>query len=507
MPGIGIHDWWQDAEAAAANYSIGVWLFLRALGVVYALAFLSLATQIKGLAGREGILPAREFLQQARETYGGRSVFEVPTLCWSNSSDNFLSLLCWTGALLGGLVAFGIAQLPALMLAWLFYLSLFSAARLFLGYQWDSLLLEAGFLAIFLAPWRLLPVGPVDIPPWPILVLLYWLLFRLMFLSGFVKLRSGDPTWKQLTALAYHYVTQPLPTPPAGFAHHLPKGFHKFSAIVMFTIELGAPFLIFAPPPFRHLAALLIVLLMLLIMLTGNYAFFNLLTVALCLPLLDNAFYASAFNQPPTATTATATAWPPLVSIAVAALLIIFSVIRLLRLFRVDARIIRTIGNFLDSWPVVNHYGLFSIMTTSRLEIVVEGSRDGKTWVPYEFKFKPGDLKRAPPWVAPHQPRLDWQMWFAALSDYRLNSWFIAFLIRLLQGSAPVLALLKYNPFPNGSPIYVRAVVYEYRFATRAERRASGTWWTREKRWLYCPVYSLRGPETQLTSFDDVAAD
>jgi len=502
MPGLGNQDWWQSVEAAAANYSIGVWLFLRALGVIYALAFLSLAVQIKGLAGREGILPAREFLQRTREAYGKRSFFEVPTLCWLNHTDNFLKFLCWAGALLGALVAFGVAQLPALILAWLFYLSLFSVARLFLGYQWDSLLLEAGFVAIFLAPWRLSPAGPIDIPPWSILVVLYWLLFRLVFLSGFVKLRSGDQTWKQLTALTWHYVTQPLPTPPAWFAHQLSKAFHKFSAIVMFAIELGAPFLIFAPPPFRHLAALLIVILMLLIMFTGNYAFFNPLTIALCLPLLDNAFYASVFNQPLRATTATA--WPPLVSIAVAALLITFTVIRLLRLFHLDARIVQTNGNFLDTWPVVNHYGLFSIMTTSRLEIVIEGSRDGKTWLPYEFKFKPGDLKRAPPWVAPHQPRLDWQMWFAALSDYRLNSWFIGFLIRLLQGSAPVLALLKNNPFPNSPPIYVRAIVYDYRFTTRAERRASGAWWTREKRWLYCPVYSLRGPETELTSFDDV---
>jgi lipase maturation factor 1 len=487
---------------AAANYSIGIWLFLRALGVIYAFAFLSLAVQIKGLAGRDGILPAREFLQQTRETYGQQSFFQVPTLCWFNNTDNFLKFLCWGGALLGALVAFGIAQLPALILAWFFYLSLFGIARLFLGYQWDSLLLEAGFLAIFLAPWRLASGGPIDIPPWPILVLLYWLLFRLMFLSGFVKLRSGDQTWKQLTALAYHYFTQPLPTPPSWSAHQLSKAFHKFSAIVMFAVELGAPFLIFAPPPFRHLAALLIVMLMLLIMLTGNYAFFNLLTIALCLPLLDNTFYASLFNQPLPA--ATATAWPPLVSIAVAALLITFSVVRLLRLFRVDARIVQTVGSFLDTWPIANHYGLFSIMTTSRLEIIVEGSRDGKTWLPYEFKFKPGDLKRAPPWVAPHQPRLDWQMWFAALSDYRLNSWFIAFLIRLLQGSGPVLGLLKHNPFPNSPPIYVRAVVYEYRFTTRAERRATRAWWTREKSWLYCPVYSLRGPETELTSFDDL---
>jgi hypothetical protein len=323
-----------------------------------------------------------------------------------------------------------------------------------------------------------------------------------MFLSGLVKLRSGDWTWKRLTALTHHYETQPLPTPPAWFAHQLPQAFHKFSTVVMFAIELGAPFFIFAPPPFRHIGALLIIALMLLIMLTGNYAFFNLLTIALCLPLFDNAFYASLLSRAITPSIE-ATIWPPMILVGVAAILFALSVIRLLRLFRFDARIVRAVGSFLDSFPIVNHYGLFSVMTTSRLEIVVEGSRDGQTWLPYEFKFKAGEQKRAPPWVAPHQPRLDWQMWFAALSDYRLNGWFIGFLIRLLQGSAPAIALLKKNPFPDAPSLYVRAVVYEYRFTTRFERRATGAWWTREKRWLYCPVYSLRGPEHELTSFDD----
>jgi hypothetical protein len=499
MPGIGFQDWWERAEAAAANHSVGTWLFLRALGLIYALAFLSLAVQVKGLAGRGGILPAREFLQQVRGQSGKRSFFEVPTLCWLNSSDAFLQALCWSGAALGILIALGIAQLPSLILAWIFYLSLFSVTRLFLGYQWDSLLMEAGFLAIFLAPLRLTPAGPIDTPPWPILIVLYWLLFRLMFLSGLVKLRSGDWTWKRLTALTYHYETQPLPTPPAWFAHQLPERFHKFSAVAMFAIELGVPFLIFAPAPFRHVAAFLIIFLMLLIMLTGNYAFFNLLTIALCLPLFDNTFFG---NSTPLSSQAGTS--PQFVLIGVAALLFAFSVIRLLRLFRIDARIVRSVGNFLDTYPLVNHYGLFSVMTTSRLEIVVEGSRDAKTWLPYEFKFKPGDQKRAPPWVAPHQPRMDWQMWFAALSDYRLNGWFVGFLIRLLQGSAPVLALLKSNPFPDAPPLYLRAMVYEYRFTTRFERGATRAWWTREKRWLYCPVYSLSGAEHQLTSFDDV---
>ena len=221
-----------------------------------------------------------------------------------------------------------------------------------------------------------------------------------------------------------------------------------------------------------------------------------LVAIALCLPLFDNHFYGQ-----PLATTSTR--WPGGLLIATAVIMLGLSMIRLLRLFRVDHSLVRVINHWLDSVPIVNHYGLFSVMTTSRMEIVVEGSRDGRTWEPYEFKWKPCDVTRAPPWVAPHQPRLDWQMWFAALGDYRLNGWFIGFLIRLLQGSPPVLALLRHNPFPDGPPSYVRAVLYQYRFTDRKTRRETGAWWTREKRWLYCPVYSLRGPEREFMRGDD----
>lgn len=484
----GVADWWSSAERLT-NYSVGAWLFLRAIGLIYAIAFLSLAVQIDGLAGREGILPAREFLKEVRQQFGRRRFMAVPTLCWLNDSDRFLHFLCWGGTVAAVLAVIGIAPLLTLILCWIFYLSLFGVLRLFLGYQWDVLLLEAGFLAILLAPLRLMPAGPADTPPWPILIFLYWLLFRLMFLSGLAKLRSGDVTWRRLTALCHHYETQPLPTPPAWSAHQLPQRFHKLCAVVMFAIELAIPFLIFAPPPLRHFAGVTIIMLMLLIMLTGNYCFFNLLTIALCFAVFDNRFYGQANLQ------TTSTHMPLWILAPIAVILLSLSFSRLMRLFRVEGRLTRIANHWLDSVPLVNHYGLFSVMTTNRPEIIIEGSRDGRTWEPYEFKWKPGDLKRRLPWVAPHQPRLDWQMWFAALSDYRLNGWFIGLLIRLLQGSRPVLALLRRNPFPDAPPWFVRAVVYQYRFTDRKTRRATGAWWTREKRWLYCPVYSLRGPE------------
>jgi lipase maturation factor 1 len=499
----GVADWRAAAESAAANYSVGAWLFLRAIGLIYAIAFLSLAVQIAALAGREGISPAREFLAQVKGQFGRKRFIAVPTLCWFNGSDAFLRFLCWGGVVAAVLASIGIATLPALLVCFVFYLSLFNVSRLFLGYQWDVLLLESGFLALLLAPQQLMPAGPVHMPPWPMVILLYWLLWRLMFLSGLAKLRSGDITWRRLTALACHYETQPLPTSRAWSTHQLPRWFHKVSALGMFAIELAVPFFIFAPPPYRHVAGLLFIALMLLIMLTGNYCFFNLLAIALCFVLFDDGFYARLLPGLETTRQSIPACLPNSLLSPIALILFALSLFRLLRLFRIEGRIVTAVNQRLDSVPIVNHYGLFSVMTTERMEIIVEGSRDGRSWQAYEFKWKPGDVKRAPPWVAPHQPRLDWQMWFAALGDYRLNGWFIGFLIRLLQGSRPVLALLRRNPFPDGPPLYVRAVLYQYRFTDRKTRRATGAWWSRAKRWLYCPVYSLRGPERELMATDD----
>jgi hypothetical protein len=494
----GLHDFWQQANTASAHYSTGTWLFLRALGIIYATAFLSLAVQIKGLAGRQGILPAREFLADVKERFGRKRFVAVPTVFWFSHSDGFLQSLCWICVVLSALLVVGIAPIVVLMVLWVSYLSLLSVMRLLLGYQWDILLLEAGFLAIFLAPLRLFSMAPVDHPPWPVLLLVYWLLFRLMFLSGLAKWRSGDMTWRRLTALAHHYETQPIPTPAAWFVHQLSYRFHRFSTVLMFVIELLVPFLIFAPPPCRHAGGLLIIGLMFVIMFTGNYCFFNLLVIALCLPLFDNDFYGRLFPWIGTTARSSSLHLPRELLLLIGVTVLALSMIRLLRLFRSESRLVIAVNQFLDSFPIANWYGLFSVMTTTRMEIVVEGSQDGREWRAYHWKWKPCDPKRAPPWVAPHQPRLDWQMWFAALGDYRLNGWFIGFLIRLLQGSRPVLALLRSNPFPEGPPTYIRAVLYRYHFTDRKTRRATGAWWTCERRALYCPVYSLRGEERGL---------
>ncbi len=394
----------------------------------------------------------------------------------------------------------GAAPLPVMVLLWLFYLSLFHASRIFLGYQWDTLLLETGFLAIFMAPLAMSPGFPPSAEPTAgVRWLLWWLLFRLMFSSGLAKLRTGDRTWRSLTALCYHYETQPLPTPLSWHAHRLPVAFHKFSTLIMFAIELVAPFLIFTTPTLRSSAGIAFIFLMLLIHLTGNYCFFNLLGIALSILLFDDRALAPIFrNLLGTAQLsvhaiepAAAQQW---LGIALAALILLLSAPVTLRLFGIEIpwpRPVERLFDLLEPFHLVNSYGLFSVMTTFRPEIVVEGSDDGVDWLAYEFKWKPGDPKRRPRFVAPHQPRLDWQMWFAALGYFANNLWFKSLLTRLLEGSPPVLALLGKNPFPGGPPKYIRAVLYHYRFTTVAERAATGAWWKGERRGFYCPAFRL----------------
>jgi hypothetical protein len=296
-----------------------------------------------------------------------------------------------------------------------------------------------------------------------------------MFFSGAVKLLSGDPTWRNFTALGYHYYTQPLPTPLAWYMEQFPAWFQKASVCIVFLVELLVPFLFFAPRRIRHAAGWLTMALQAMILLTGNYTFFNFLTIALCMWL---------FIEPDPQCRASRR-----VSYPLAALIGALSGLVCLQLFSVPLPPAGdTILRAADPLRIVNSYGLFAVMTTTRPEIVVEGSNDGVNWQAYEFPFKPGNIYRAPPIVAPYQPRLDWQMWFAALGTYRENRWFVNFALRVLQGEPSVLRLLSYNPFPKAPPKYVRARTYLYTFTHSGER----AWWAREESGMYLPAVSLR---------------
>jgi predicted DCC family thiol-disulfide oxidoreductase YuxK len=505
--------WGQHVEQP--THFLTRWLFLRLLGIVYLIAFVSLWIQIDGLVGSKGIAPAAQFMERVHTWAQTHNVWDAvsiaPTLCWFNTSNGFLHFLCGGGTILAVLVILGIATAPSLALLWLFYLSLCAVGEPFMGFQWDALLLETGLLAIFFAPRQLLPGLTREAPPSRIgLWLLRWLLFRLIFASGVVKLATGDKTWHSLTALTVHYETQPLPTWIGWYAHQFPLWFQKFSCGFLFAVELGAPFLIFAPRRLRLIACGAIVTLMALIALTGNYCFFNLLTVTLCVLLLDdqiilagcrgasvkrriNLIIETALHR-----SAATTRWRNWVALPLAIIVLLVTTMTLAGSFREPiawpspmVELYRTLAPLRS----FNGYGLFAVMTTARPEIIIEGSTDGQEWLPYEFKYKPGDTIRRPTFVAPHQPRLDWQMWFEALNvtqlHYEPSSWFMNFCARLLQGQPEVLALLKTNPFPDAPPHYLRATVYDYHFTNFATRRQTGAWWRRNSIGPYCQILSL----------------
>ena len=425
-------------------------VFIRLLGFVYLLAFASLWPQITGLVGANGIAPAAETLFAIHGEYGWRAYLDVPSVFWLSPTDGLLQAICALGCVAALLLVFGVVVRSAALAAYLLYLSLVTIGQPFTSFQWDALLLETGFLAIF-AGSSLLPIA------------YRFLLFRLMFESGLVKLTSGDVNWRSLHALRYHFFTQPLPTPLAYYAQQAPNWLLDSLTLTTLLIELVMPFFLFAyNRRIRQLAAGLLVALQISIALTGNYAFFNLLTIVLCVWALDDECFRWLKGRVPVCAAA-----PKLLNVAVG-LVISLSV---LQVFGLEPE-------FLYSFEIVNPYGLFAVMTTSRTELVIEGSDDDAHWLPYSFRFKPGDVKRAPPVVAPYQPRLDWQMWFAALGQPESNVWTKTLVYRLLMGQPEVLHLLERAPFVK-PPRAIRIQAYTYAFTSLSQRRRDGTVWQR----------------------------
>ncbi len=472
-----------------ATYVLSRWLFLRLLGVVYLVAFVSLAVQITGLVGERGVLPARAFLERAHALYGSEAYRLFPSLCWLGASDGVLRTLAWGGAALALLLVAGVAQVAVLALLWLVYLSLSVVGQEFLWFQWDALLLETGLLAILYAPLQWLPSLEREREPSTVARWLVWaLLFKLVFLSGVTKLASGDPTWRDLTALDFHFWTQPLPPWTAWYAARLPEWLHRGMTLAMLGIELVVPWLIFVPERLgrvRLAAGALLVLGQFGIAFTGNYGFFNLLSLVLCVLLVPDGVLRRVLPL----ALAPGPPEPRWRELAVRGLVCVLAVLSALAFVReisgtlgnrpgtLDSPLLRAVAPFRS----VNGYGLFRVMTRERPEIVIEGSADGVHWQEYEFRWKPGELTRRPGFVAPHQPRLDWQMWFAALDPERAREWLGSLVGHLLRGTPEVLALLGRNPFPARPPRYVRLAYYHYRFSTPDERARTGAWWERTR--------------------------
>ncbi len=467
---------------ASTAHALTEALFLRFLGLIYIAAFASLWPQVVGLVGSHGISPAVQLMTAMRSNMGARVYWEVPSLFWLFLSDHALVWFCALGCIAGVLLVLGSLSRGAAILCFALYLSLVTIGQPFMGFQWDALLLESGFLAIFAgASW---------------LVWAYrFLLFRLIFESGIVKLASHDPKWRNFHALRFHFMTQPLPDPIAYYAYRLPTGVLDKMTAATLWIELVAPFLLWLPRRLRQISVALLVFLQVMILLTGNYAFFNLLTLALCMWGLDDETFAPL---------ARILRWRPmpfqvhwravrtwrLIGNSAVAVLVAMGAIQLLGMFRTGRAFSAPVA-LLAPFEIVNSYGLFAVMTTTRPEIVIEGSDDRTDWKEYSFPYKPGNTHRELPFVAPYQPRLDWQMWFAALGGYDNDTWVGSLLYRLLTGEPAVLGLLNPPPFTK-PPHYMRALLYQYDFTTPAERSRTGAVWTRQLKGIWFGPVSLR---------------
>jgi hypothetical protein len=445
----------------------------RAIGLVYLVAFLVTLNQFRPLLGERGLLPVPRFVR-AVPFRSAPSIFHV------HYSDRLLLAVAWTGVAGSVAVVAGLPErgpTPVSMLVWLLlwglYLSIVNVGQIFYGFGWETLLTECGFLAIFL--------GSADTAP-PVLTiwLVRWLVFRLEFGAGLIKLR-GDPCWRDLSCLDYHHETQPMPNPLSWYFHHLPRRAHRVEVLGNHVAQLVAPVGLFLPQPVAGVAGLLIVVTQLWLVLSGNFSWLNALTIALALSAFDGSWLHRVVPIAPPHGLPPAPAWHVAVVLALTALVAVLSwwPVRNMASRRQFMNVSFT------ALRLVNSYGAFGSVTRARNEVILEGTDATELtaqtrWREYEFKGKPGDVRRRPPQVAPYHLRLDWLMWFAALRPAYAQPWLVELVRRLLGNDAAILGLLRRNPFPDRPPTFVRARLYRYRFTSRAERRATGAWWSRE---------------------------
>ena len=456
-------------------------LFQRSLAAVYCVAFAVAANQYAALLGEHGLTPARRFLERV-------SFRRSPSLFHLHHSDRFFLTVSWFGAALSLATVAGLTDaipLPAAMLVWavlwLLYLSIVNVGQTWYSFGWESLILEAGFLAIFLGN---ASVGP----PVLALYLLRWLLFRLEFGAGLIKLR-GDRCWRDLTCLYYHHETQPMPGPLSWFFHHLPKPLHRVEVLANHGTQLVVPFFLFAPQPVSGVAAAIMVVTQLWLVASGNFSWLNWLAIVLGLSVLPDSWLAPVLPGNGEYGAATSPLAFVVVVCLATALVIALSWWPAANMLSRHQRM----NTSFNRWHLVNSYGAFGTVTKVRHEVVVEGAGDDGDWHEYEFKGKPGDPSRLPRQFAPYHLRLDWLMWFAALNPGYAEPWFRVLLRRLLEGDRHVTRLLARNPFPDEPPRFVRARLYRYRFTTWRELRETGDWWSRSLVGEFEPPVSLRG--------------
>jgi hypothetical protein len=510
-----------SSECGAADRLIPRWLFLRALGLIYFSAFYSLFFQIRGLIGPVGILPAGGYLQAvARSTMAHARFWYVPSLLWISSGSHRLMLLCWAGMIASILLVVNLWPRLMLVICFVCFLSFISAAQDFSSYQSDGMLLEAGFICLFFAPPGLLPgLGGKHPPSRASLFLLQWEWLRIYFESGIAKLASGDPQWRNFTAMDEYYQNGPLPTWIGWYAQHLPHWFHAASVGATLVMELGFIWMILLPRRFRIVLFFTVTCWEAGVISTANYCFLNYLVLSLGVLLLDDRFLArfapkkwkqqlpvlepaAAVQEPLPASPSQAATEQSFLrphfrafKLAISAVMLtwVFYVtsVELLWMLAPHFPLPTTPVIMLEPFRIANQYGLFAVMTRGRYEIEFQGSNDGQNWTAYPFRYKPQKLNEAPGIYAPYQPRFDWNLWFASLGTWRNNSIVPNTEVRLLTNDKDVLSLFAGNPFPQSPPKQVRAVLWQYWFTTMAERRQTGNWWRRESLGLYAPTLEL----------------
>ena len=531
--------WLFDSERGAVDRLTPRWLFLRALGCIYFSAFFSLIFQIGGLIGPEGILPADEYLPAVAHSFGYiRGIWFAPSLLWLSSGGHALTALCWVGMIASLFLMLNVWPRGMLAICFVCFLSFVSAAQDFSGYQSDGMLLEAGFISLFFAPSGFRPgLGRASPPSRASLFLLQWEWFRIYFESGVAKIIGGDPEWRHFTAMDEYYQNGPLPTWIGWYVQHLPHWFHASSAFATLGLELGLVWMLFLPRRWRIVCFFIVTPWELGVILTANYTFLNYLVLTLGVLLLDDRFLLRFFpegwkgsfgaSQTPeaeheagialtnheTPTVSTDPERPQSEENWRGALRRRFNIVkRSVAGFVVGwifyATTVQLIWMFseiplptapvaaLEPFRIANRYGLFGIMTRGRYEIEFQGSKDGKTWVAYPFRYKPQDLSKPPGIYAPYQPRFDWNLWFASLGSWQDYPIVPRTEVKLLSNDQDVLSLFEKNPFSQAPPREVRAVIWQYWFTTMSEKRTSGFWWRREFLGLYAPTIERQADGT-----------
>ncbi len=522
--------WLFDSEYGLHERLIPRWIFLRALGLIYFSAFYSLVFQIRGLIGSDGILPSNEFLAAVAHQFGPGRFWFAPTLLWISTGPHMLTAICWVGMIASLLLAINFWPRAMLLICFVCFLSFVSAAQDFSGYQSDGMLLEAGFLSLFLAPPGIWPgLGRSHPPSRASYFLLQWEWFRIYFESGMVKLASGDPQWRNFTAMDEYYQNGPLPTWIGWYVQHLPHSVHAFATGATLVLELGLVFMLFLPRRWRIVCFFIVTAWQVPVILTANYTFLNYLVLLLGFLLLDDRFLLRIMPQrwsqlvspqpstPPIQLAQDSDALTPAESslesqpgsvsprrpphslhafkVALTSVMLIWifyaTTVQMIWILVPRLPLPTSPVAALDPFRIANRYGLFAVMTRGRYEIEFQGSNDGQTWVAYPFRYKPQDPSKRPGIYAPYQPRFEWNLWFASLGSWRDNLIVPSAEERLLVGAPDVLALFAENPFPDAPPKQVRAVLWRYWFTTLAEKRATGMWWNRQLIGLYAPVLEL----------------